>query len=88
LIPYVPENHISDQTYAFLAAYDAKIALRTHIKDDGDTMELVGSSTMNMYEPERISPSSAPPKRFFRTFWRSIALRMLDRAYSASRMQE
>ncbi len=29
------------------------------------------------YDPERILPVPVPPTRFFRTFWRSIALRLL-----------
>ncbi len=44
--------------------------------------------TSDMYEPERILPNTAPPKRFFRTFWRSITLRMLDREFNASLMSE
>ena len=30
------------------------------------------------FEPVSLSPSTAPAKRFFRTFWRSAARRMLD----------
>ena len=31
------------------------------------------------YEPERISQNLAPPKRFYRTFWRSITRRIIER---------
>jgi hypothetical protein len=33
----------------------------------------------DMYDPARSFPSIAPPKKFFRTFWRSISLRLLHR---------
>ncbi len=32
-----------------------------------------------IYEPERILPSFAPPKRFYRTFWRSIVHKAVRR---------
>ena len=30
------------------------------------------------YEPERRIPDATPPKRFYRTFWRSAARRVLE----------
>ena len=30
------------------------------------------------YEPVRLSSSTGPPKRFYRTFWRSVARRVLE----------
>ncbi len=32
----------------------------------------------SIYEPMRLVPLSAPPKRFYRTFWRSAAQRILE----------
>ena len=29
------------------------------------------------YDPERVMTSIAPPKRYFRTFWRSVSFRLL-----------
>ncbi len=32
-----------------------------------------------IYEPVRLVLNASPPKRFYRTFWRSAARRMLER---------
>ncbi len=39
------------------------------------------------YEPERIMRIKSPPKRFFRTFWRSMARRILVSDFNASMMR-
>jgi hypothetical protein len=88
LTPYVPVNHISHEAYTWLAAAEARAAHRGVTENLGEPMELVLPSTPSTYEPERILPNSAPPKRFFRTFWRSITLRMLDREFNAAMMKE
>ena len=40
-----------------------------------------GMATMSLehYEPVRLCSFAAPPKRFYRTFWRSVARRLLER---------
>ena len=38
------------------------------------------------YEPERPLREKAPPKRFFRSFWRSITRRILERKFNTSMM--
>ena len=38
----------------------------------------------SMYEPTRREGCSGPPKRFFRTFWRSTAMRLLDMEIASS----
>ncbi len=85
---YVPVNCISDEAYAFLAAYEARMTLRVPVKDDCKSLDTRDLDTLKMYDPERILPNSAPPKRFFRTFWRSITLRMLDLAYEQPKVDE
>jgi hypothetical protein len=30
-----------------------------------------------MFDPERLLPSTTPPKRFYRTFWKSLSQRLL-----------
>ena len=40
-----------------------------------DTM--THDSDQSIYEPVRLSQTNAPPKRFFRAFWRSLAMKML-----------
>ena len=52
---------------------------------EGDSMDLdapvskITSELDVVYEPERILPSMAPPRRFYRTFWRSVSVRLLRR---------
>lgn len=38
----------------------------------------------DMYEPVRCIPNNAPPKRFYRAFWRRVTRRILERARSYS----
>ena len=44
--------------------------------------EILGS---NDYEPLRCIVTRAPPRRFYRTFWRSIARRILQTKLSKSK---
>ena len=52
-----------------------------HISQDQEEQSLLISST-NYFEPERIIRASTAraPRRYFRTFWRSITLRLLQHA--------
>ena len=68
---YVPENYISPEVYALLAAAEASAARRT------DDLE---GAVLNMTENACALLCVAPPKRFYRTFWRSISQRLLDRS--------
>ncbi len=88
IVPYVPLNYINNEAYALLAAYEAQAAHHEVSDNVGESMDLVVLSTSNMYEPERIMRRLAPPKRFYRTYWRSISRRMLDRELDSSMMQE
>ena len=57
------------------------------MKDDSgslsmaESMTVAGMATMSLehYEPVRLCSFAAPPKRFYRTFWRSVARRLLER---------
>ena len=43
------------------------------------SMDVVSEADQgSIYEPVRLVAKAAPPKRFYRTFWRSAALRMLE----------
>ena len=85
---YVPVNYISSEACALLAAAEASAARSVNILDEEATeFDLNGNaSTLSnalggMYDPERALPyKMAPPKRFFRTFWQSISLRILNRS--------
>ncbi len=88
---YAPVNYISTEVYALLAAAEASAARRP----DSDTLDCVmpggnrhGASlqiTMEgVYDPSYDTHSMPPPKKYYRTFWKSISQRLLlRRAHSA-----
>ena len=39
----------------------------------------MATMSLEHYEPVRLCSFAAPPKRFYRTFWRSVARRLLER---------
>ena len=51
------------------------------IKKSTKVLSSAGTITLSLeiYEPVRLCTLAAPPKRFYRTFWRSIARRLLER---------
>ncbi len=83
---YEPVNYICPEAYALLAAAEASA---THSADalDARVMDLgVNGSGLTlqgpldgMYDPDRVLKTMAPPKKFYRTFWISVTLRLLDR---------
>jgi hypothetical protein len=91
--PYVPVNYICPEAYALLAAAEASAARRAddsnagHMDIDangnggGSTLE---SSWHRMIEPERPVQSMARPKRFYRTFWKSVSARLTYRLAQSS----
>ena len=50
--------------------------LDANVNDHGPTKQIVPDGG---YDPERIMRWKAPPRRYFRTFWRSISFRLLKR---------
>lgn len=48
-----------------------------HIPKNADSDRVGFVEPYNVYEPLRCVPDSAPPKRFYRTFWRSIVRRLI-----------
>ena len=81
---YIPVNYISPEACAFLAAAEAAAALLADAMDAGN-VTTVQSSLAELHDPERILLSMAPPKKFYRTFWQSISLRLLHRWTQAAR---
>jgi hypothetical protein len=86
---YVPVNNISPEAYALLAA---KSVICCHVDTSNmrhNEITLNGSSSTSLasdeiYDPERTVQILEPPKRFYRTFWRSASHRLLRRwAYAA-----
>ena len=83
---YAPVNYISPEAYALLAAAEALAARRADAEDAGimdyafnGPSSTEESALDGMYDPGRLMPSMAPPKRFYRTFWQSASLRLLYR---------
>jgi hypothetical protein len=77
---YVPVNFIPDEVFAFLAAWDASKT------SSPDGMELDTASiptSQSVFEPTRRLNDFAPPKRFYRTFWRSMARRVVESSVRA-----
>ena len=76
-ISYVPVNFIPEEVCAFIAAWDASTL--TFSSSSSDTT--LGSASVPFsqhdYEPARRQNDFAPPKRFYRTFWRSVSRRIL-----------
>ena len=79
---YVPVNFIPEAVYAMIQAWEMK---RHDLMEVSGSMSLsaaVSSSTDTLrledYEPLRVCAQAAPPKRFYRTFWRSVARRVLE----------
>jgi hypothetical protein len=84
---YVPVNYLSPEVCALVAAAEASAARRALALGAADMqldMNAQVSTLQNQsapigwYHPGISLSSMAPPKRFYRTFWRSISLRLLD----------
>jgi hypothetical protein len=72
---YVPVNFIDAEIYALIERWEscakdepaAKLTMPIDLKSEDRT-----------YEPIRQLPNAAAPKRFYRTFWRSICRRLVE----------
>jgi hypothetical protein len=82
---HVPVNHISPDVHALLAAAEASAARRADgmQSEMGMAADLVSTQQNDLEgirDPLRILSNTAAPKRYFRTFWRSISIRLHRRA--------
>ena len=68
---YVPVNHIPEEVRAMIKAWELQRREKMEVSAT-DALELED------YEPLRTCSQTAPPKRFFRTFWRSVTRRLLE----------
>ena len=60
---YVPVNLIPDEVRAMIKAWQLQ-------KREKMEVSTIGAPTLEIHEPLRTCSQTAPPKRFFRTFWR------------------
>ena len=92
---YVPVNYISPEVYALLAAAEASATRRAESGNaDADCMMPSGNRqgaspeiTMeSVYDPRSYAAQGvAPPKKYYRTFWKSISQRLLLRRAGSAR---
>ena len=83
---YVPVNYIPEEVYAMIKKWQLQQKHRSEVSDTNSQTGAASSSDAPIidnyepidYEPLRICPQAGPPKRFYRTFWRSAARRMLE----------
>ena len=79
---YVPVNFISDEVRAMIKAWELARQKELELQEaSGATIIMDGhaaSQSPEIHEPIRYITDGAPPKRFYRTFWRSIARRVLE----------
>ena len=66
---YVPVNYIPDEVIAMIQVWQLQRR---------DVMEVSGTDAPTLEEYAPLMSQTAPPKRYFRTFWRSIARRLLQ----------
>ncbi len=86
LEPYAAANNVSPDACALLLA-SAEPSRRAESSDEAMVIDWYGNGSIlqsasdEMYEPERRLPKMAkmvPPRMFYKTFWRSVSLRLLQ----------
>ena len=70
-------NYVTDELIAFLSAYESSNLTMPRSSDQMALDEASTSVSQDILEPARFLNDFAPPKRFHRTFWRSMARRIL-----------
>ena len=76
---YVPVNFIPEEVFAMIKAWELKQRDLIEVSDSMSVSRAASSETFRPedYEPLRVCSLAGPPKRFYRTFWRSAARRVL-----------
>jgi hypothetical protein len=80
---YRPVNFIPDEVYELIRNWEVAYLKQHGLIQAVDSTDKEASneslSNESIFEPTRLmSASVAPPKRFYRTFWRSLAWRTLQ----------
>ena len=76
---YVPTNFIKAEVYAMIAAWEACAQKRNEeIQSLSAATSLTHCPDFSVFEPIRSVPDPTPPKRFYRTFWRSITRKLMS----------
>jgi hypothetical protein len=74
---YTPFNIIPDELSAFLAACESSTVVIKSLSNCMDFKAAPVPVSQDIFEPTRFLNDFAPPKLFYRTFWRSAARRIL-----------
>ena len=78
---YVPVNFIPESVHAMIKAWELSELKRTDVIDNSACAIRVTSapdaSGLVDYEPMRCMTKVVPPKKFYRTFWRSIVRKLV-----------
>ena len=77
---YAPVNFIDDEVMMLIAHWEGSAKQASFIEYASSPMNISDPATLSgsIYEPvKRVQALHAPPKRFFRTFWRSMSRRYL-----------
>ena len=67
---YVPVNLLPEEVRAMIKAWE--------LEREKMEVSATDAPALEDYEPLRTCSQTAPPKRFFRTFWRSVTRRLLE----------
>ena len=87
--PVILSGEIMPEVYAMIVAWESSYKERNQVLGSDVLMqdEHRGSSSIcdSLLEPYRRCTTWQPPKPFYRTFWRSICRRILQRAKESVR---
>ena len=76
---YSPENEIKPEVIAMLASWESRSAdLKKNVGGDSVMVDAPFECVNERYKPCFYCITTEPPKRFYRTFWRSISRRALQ----------
>ncbi len=76
---YRPANFIPDEVYELIRNWELTYYKQQEVAHSVDSMETDTNSRDSVFEPLRPMLGSAPPpKRFYRTFWRSLTRRAVQ----------
>ena len=75
---YIPVNYIQPEICAMLRSLEFAYCSKNRLHGMASKPICEDQAGSTMYDPLRVVPSNEPPKRFFRTFWRMTARKLLE----------
>jgi hypothetical protein len=83
---YIRSTIIPDEVYEMVRNLELSCLKQQEISHEIEIMEMKQTCHSNgcFYEPMRCISESAPPKRFYRSFWRSLTQRIVQRKTSVA----